>query len=61
MHATIKIAKISPHSSDTKAKTRSVSDAATYLSHPLPGPSPNSPPDAMHIIERVCEYPVVSA
>ncbi len=56
-HTTARIMKMAiskPHSSETKAKTRSVSEAATYLSQPRPAPRPKRPPEAMHIMERVC-------
>ena len=50
-----------PHSSDTNANTRSVSEAATYLSQPWPAPSPNRPPEAMHIMELISKLETLAS
>ena len=52
--ATQQRASRKPNSSPTTPNTRSVLAAPTYLSQPASGPTPNSPPEAMALIVRVC-------
>ena len=54
MHSTVRQATINPHSSATAAKAKSESAANTFFSRPLPAPRPNRPPDARHMMARVC-------
>ena len=51
---TANTAIISPHSSHSIPKTRSVSAADTRWSHPSPGPTPMRPPEAAADMVRVC-------
>ena len=53
-HSTMIAAMITPHSSQIVAKTTSESAANIFFIQPRVAPSPNSPPEAMHISDRVC-------
>ena len=54
MHSTARTAMMRPHSSATKPKTRSVSEAAMFFSQPPPAPTPTRPPLAAADMVRVC-------